>query len=224
MSGPRPRRSLTRAISRGVIMVETCLVSMSLSEVEAALGTYSCNCFADNPSVAVRGIGSSGDSFLARSRKVRELIGTNTKLYLEIMGDTCAEMVADARRIVSEVPGNTLVKVPACPEGFRAIQELARLGIRSSCTAAFDVDQALFAEEAGAVCVAVYVSRLDRAGFDGMRVVNDIAIAFKKRKARAMVCAASIKTQRDIERAVLAGADNVTVDLALLEQMAASPF
>lgn len=205
-------------------MVEMCLVSMSLDEVRAVAKIYPCTCFADNPTVAVQGLGDSGEGFLARSRRMRDVIGLEAKLYLEVMGDTCSEMVADARRIVAEVPGNTLVKVPACPEGYRAIRELVGLGIRSSCTAVFDVRQALLAEAAGAVCVAVYVSRLDRAGCDGMRVVRDIVSEFRRVGARAMVCAASLKTPRDIERALLAGAENVTVDLALLNRMATSPF
>ena len=203
-------------------MIEFCLVSMSLDEVRVATETYPCNCFADNPTVAVQGIGDSGEGFLVRSRALRELVGPEAKLYLEVMGDTCEEMVADAHRIVAEVPGNTLVKIPACPEGYRAIRELAEVGIRSSCTAVFDVEQALLAEAAGAVCVAVYVSRLDRAGCGGMGVVHDIVTAFREIDARAMVCAASLKTPRDIERALLAGAENVTVDLALLRQLAMS--
>lgn len=205
-----------------VTMIEFCLVSMSLDEVRVATETYPCNCFADNPTVAVQGIGDSGEGFLVRSRALRELVGPEAKLYLEVMGDTCEEMVADAHRIVAEVPGNTLVKIPACPEGYRAIRELSEAGIRSSCTAVFDVEQALLAAAAGAVCVAVYVSRLDRAGCGGMGVVHDIVTAFSEIDARAMVCAASLKTPRDIERALLAGAENVTVDLALLRQLAMS--
>ncbi|QOY60155.1 transaldolase family protein [Thermophilibacter immobilis] len=205
-------------------MIELCLVSMDPEEIRCVTDVYPCNCFADNPTVAVRALESADTSFFERSREVRSLVGDDVKLYLEVMGDTTDEMVSDAQRIVAEVGGNTLVKIPACQEGYRALERLRELGIRASCTAIFDVGQALLAARAGAVCVAVYVSRLDRQGSSGLGVVHQIRAAFDLHDIDCMVCAASLKTACDVEQALLCGAQNVTVDLSLLEVMASSPL
>lgn len=203
-------------------MLEFCLTTFDVDMVRQALPVYPVNCFAMNPSIAVKDLKGRGD-FLGTAREIRKLIGEGEKFYLEVMGDTAREMVEDARRIIAEVPGNTLVKIPACPEGYRAIAQLKREGIRCSCTAVFDADQALLAAAAGAVCVAVYVSRLDAAGIDGLAVVSQIREAFSRAGVDCMLCAASLKTPGQVEQAILRGAGNVTVDLPLLRQMALFP-
>lgn len=204
-------------------MLELCLTTFDVEMVRRALPVYPVNCFAMNPSIAVKDLKGRAD-FLGTAREIRRLIGEEQKFYLEVMGDTAPEMAEDARRIVSEVPGNTLVKIPAGAEGYRAIALLRQEGIRCSCTAVFDVEQALLAAAAGAVCVAVYVSRLDKAGGDGLETVSRIRQAFSRINTPCMLCAASLKTPEQVEQAICRGAENVTVDLPLLEQMALHPM
>lgn len=199
--------------------MEYCLVTYDLEMVKKALEYFPVNCFAMNPSIAAKDLKNSNTSFLEASKKYREIIKDDMPLYIEVMGDTSEEMIEDARRIIREVPGNTLVKIPATSEGLVAIRKLKAEGIRSSCTAIFDLNQAMLAAEAEAVCVAVYVSRLDKNGYDGISVVRQISEAFKLRNIDTMVCAASLKTPLDVERAILAGAQNVTVDYEMLEKM-----
>lgn len=201
-------------------MLEFCLVTFDIDEVREANALFPINCYADNPTVAAKDLSGGRTTFLARSREIRSAVGGEVPFYLEVLGDSCAEMVEDARRIVCEVPGNTLVKIPACSEGYKAIAALKAEGIRASCTAVFDVNQALLAAAAGAVCVAVYVSRLDKNGGDGIGTVRAISRVFGDSGIDCMVCAASLKTLRDVERALVAGAQNVTVDLAMLKAMA----
>ena len=193
-------------------MLEFCLVTFDIDEIREASALFPVNCYADNPSVAAKDLAGGRATFLSRSREIRAAIGDEVPFYLEVLGDTSGEMVEDALRIVREIPGNTLVKIPACPEGYKAIPDLKNLGI--------DVNQALLAAAAGAVCVAVYVSRLDKRGGDGIGVVRAIRQAFDKHGIDCMVCAASLKTPGDVERALMAGAQNVTVDLAMLKSMA----
>ena len=204
-------------------MLELCLTTFDVEMVKRTVGLYPVNCFAMNPSIAVNDLKGRAD-FLGTAREIRTLIGEEQKFYLEVMGDTAREMVEDARRIVSEIPGNTLVKIPAGAEGYQAIGLLKREGIRCSCTAIFDVEQALLAAAAGAVCVAVYVSRLDKAGGDGLETVSQIHRAFSRIGTQCMLCAASLKTPGQVEQAICRGAENVTVDLPLLEQMAFHPM
>lgn len=205
-------------------MIEYCLVTYDLDMVKKAIDYYPVNCFAMNPSIAAKDLKGKTISFLEASKEYRQIIGDDLPLYIEVMGDTAEEMIEDARRIVKEVSGNTLVKIPATDAGLKAIRLLKNEGIRSSCTAIFDPNQALLASEAGAVCVAVYVSRLDKSGYNGMEVVRKISEIFRQRGIKTMVCAASLKTSKDVEDAILAGAQNVTVDLRMLDDMIMHPM
>ena len=130
----------------------------------------------------------------------------------------------DAKAMVKAVPGNTFVKIPACPEGFKAIRELKNAGIATSCTAVYTFNQAMLAAMAGASYVAVYVSRLDKNGGDGIEVVRRIKQAFVAHNIDCVVSAASLKTPLSLQEAIEAGADNVTVDLEMLEALAVHPM
>ena len=206
-------------------MIEFCLDTGDLEMVKKTVGLYPVSCFSMNPSIAVNCLKGTGRSFLENAREIRKVIGSDTPFYLEAMGDTAEEMLEDARAIKAEIPGNTLVKIPACPEGYKAIRLLKKEGIGCSCTAIYDFNQAMLAALSGADCVAVYVSRLDNSGADGIETVAKIKRAFQIHGITGcMVSAASLKSPIYIEKAVLAGADNVTVDLPMLEQMAVHPM
>ena len=205
-------------------MLEFCLVTFDLNEIRVASALFPINCYADNPTVAAVDLADGRTTFLVRSREIRSAVGDEVPFYLEVLGDTCREMVEDARRIVEEVPGNTLVKIPACPEGYKAIAVLKAEGIRTSCTAIYTFNQAMLAALAGAEYVAVYVSRLDRNGSNGIECVRRIKEAFLAHDIRCNVSAASIKSAGEVERAIEAGADNIALNLELLEQMAVHPM
>lgn len=206
-------------------MIEFCLDTGDLEMVKKTVGVYPVNCFSMNPSIAVKCLKGTGRSFLENAKKIRQVIGLDAPFYLEAMGDMAEEMVEDARIIKKEIPGNTLVKIPACPEGYKAIAMLRKEGIFCSCTAIYDFNQAMLAAMAGASCVAVYVSRLDNNGADGIETVAKIKRAFQIHGiTECAVSAASLKSPVYIEKAILAGADNVTVDLPMLEQMAVHPM
>lgn len=206
-------------------MIEFCLDTGDLEMVKKTVGLYPVNCFSMNPSIAVNCLKGTGRSFLENAKMIRQVIGNEPPFYLEAMGDTAEEMVEDARAIKALIPGNTYVKIPACPEGYRAIALLKKEKIYCSCTAVYDFNQAMLAAMAGAICVAVYVSRLDNNGGDGIETVARIKKAFEMHGiTTCAVSAASLKSPLAIERAILAGADNVTVTLPMLEQMGVHPM
>ena len=205
-------------------MLEFCLDTGDLEMVQAASKVYPLGCYSMNPTIAVNCLKGTGKSFIQNARDIREVIGDEMPFFLEAMGDTAEELVEDARAMVAAVPGNTLVKIPACPEGYKAIAALKAEGIRTSCTAVYTFNQAMLAALAGAEYVAVYVSRLDRNGGNGIETVRRIKQAFLDHGIDCIVSAASIKSAGEVERAIEAGADNIALNLDLLEQMAVHPM
>ena len=204
--------------------MEYCLDTGDLEMVKTVIDLYPVRCFSMNPSIAVNCLRGPGLTFLQNAKMIRDVIGQEMPFYLEAMGDTAEEMIEDAHRIRKEIKGNTLIKIPACPQGFKASRLLKEEGILCSCTAIYDFNQAMLAAEAGAYCVAVYVSRIDNAGGDGLAVVKMIKDAFILEGIDCKVSAASLKQANYLEKAALAGADNVTVTLDMLEKMAIHPM
>lgn len=204
--------------------MEYCLDTGDLEMVEKVVDLYPVKCFSMNPSIAVNCLRGVERTFLENAVMIRQVIGEETPFYLEAMGDTAEEMIEDAHKIREVVRGNTFIKIPACPQGFKAIRLLKKEGILCSCTAVYDFNQAMLAAEAGAYCVAVYVSRIDNSGGDGIEVVRKIKDAFVMERIDCKVSAASLKQANYLEKAALAGADNVTVTLDMLETMAIHPM
>ena len=200
--------------------MEFSLDTGSIEEVKKALDIYPVNCFSMNPSIVVKALSGTHKGFLENAIEIRKIIGNESPLYLQAMGDTAEEMIEDAHAIVKAVYGNTLIKIPACPQGFKAIRLLKKENISCSCTTILDVNQAMLAAECGAVCVAVYVSRLDNAGGDGLDVVKKIKQAFTLNHITCHISAASIHSAITLEKAFLLGVDDVTVNMELLDKMA----
>lgn len=181
-------------------MLEFCLDTGDFEMVKTASSIYPVNCFSMNPSIAVNCLKGTGKSFVQNALDIRGVIGEETPFFLEAMGDTAEELVEDAKAMVKAVPGNTFVKIPACPEGFKAIRELKNAGIATSCTAVYTFNQAMLAAMAGASYVAVYVSRLDKNGGDGIEVVRRIKQAFVAHNIDCVVSAASSRLRSRSKR------------------------
>lgn len=201
-------------------MIIYCLDTANLEMIKKAKDKYPVGAFSMNPSIAVRDLNKSKKGFLENVKEMRNVIGTEVEFYLQVIGETAEDMIKDAETIVKSVPGNTIIKIPACPEGIKAIRLLKKSGIKAGATGVLDVNQAVLASMAGAVNVAVYLNRLDNVGGDGIEVIRKIYDAFKIQNIKCHISAASIKNALYVEKSILAGADYITVSYELLEQLA----
>ncbi|WP_440896574.1 transaldolase family protein [Amphibacillus sp. Q70] len=199
--------------------MDICLDTGNLEMVKKGFKRFPINSVSMNPSIAVDYLKTVDRSFLENALLIRDIIGSDTPFFLEALGDTAEEMVEDAKKIIEIVPGNTTVKIPACVEGFKAIKELTKLNIPTSCTAIYTLNQAILAAESGADYIAVYVSRLEKVGASGIDVISKIKKVFDEENYSCKIAAASLKTTEHIEKSVLAGANNLALTIDLLEKM-----
>ena len=88
-------------------------------------------------------------------------------------------MLDEARRFAKWHP-NVVVKVPSTPNGWAAVKQLKREGIRTNVTLCFSANQALFAALAGAHIISPFVGRLDDISEDGMQVVRDTVAIYRR--------------------------------------------
>lgn len=149
---------------------------------------------------------TTNPSILAKSKRqpydvlqeIRELIGPDADLHVQAVSRKVEDMVAEAHRIREALGENTYIKIPAVPEGIRAIRILASEGCRTTATAIYTPMQAFLAAKAGADYAAPYVNRMDNLGADGIgntKIIHDI---FQKNGLKTQVLAASFKNSYQV--------------------------
>lgn len=131
-------------------------------------------------------------------KEIREFIGEDAELHVQVVAKTADDMVEDAHRIQAELGKNTYVKIPSVEEGFRAMQILKAEGANITATAIYTPMQAFLAAKAGALYAAPYINRIDNMGYDGVSIAQHIHDIFRNNKLNANVLAASFKNSQQL--------------------------
>ena len=142
----------------------------------------------------------------------------------EVISTDAEGMIEEAREILSW-SDNVYVKIPAIPEGLKAMHEISQWpNGRINATLIFSANQAFLAAKAGADYASIFIGRLDDAGLDGMEVVRETRQVFDTYGLECLVLAASIRHTAHVTQALLAGADIITMPFRVLKKMIYSPF
>ena len=91
---------------------------------------------------------------------------------LEVVSQNTEGMLQEAHNLASLSP-NVVVKCPMTSAGLVAVKALSKEGINTNVTLVFSPNQALLAAKAGATYVSPFIGRLDDAGHEGMKVIED---------------------------------------------------
>lgn len=132
-------------------------------------------------------------------------------------------MVEEARDIAKWVD-NIVVKIPMTEDGLKAINTLSKEGIKTNCTLIFSVSQGLMASKAGATYISPFIGRIDDMGEDGIRLIYDLKTVLDNYGLKSEIIAASIRTNKHLEEAALAGAHIATIPGTLFEKMWTHPL
>ncbi|MEH7009670.1 transaldolase family protein [Neobacillus niacini] len=172
-----------------------------------------------NPSIIVK----ENRPYLELFRDIREVIGNEKELFIQVIGDTAEEMIEEAKYILHELPGNSVVKIPVTEEGLKAIKLLSAQNVPILATTIYTPLQALMAALAGAKYVAPYVNRIDNLTGNGVKVVAEIAQLFSTYQLPTEIIAASFKNVQQVHDVCLSGSQTVTVGPDLIEKFIAFP-
>ena len=106
----------------------------------------------------------------------------------------------------------------------RARQIVAERPIQFNVTLVFSASQALLAAKAGAAYVSPFVGRLDDAGNDGMRLIEEIRTVFDNYGLDTKILTASVRHPMHIVQAAMIGSDVATVPYAVLKKAIRHPL
>ena len=166
-----------------------------------------------NPSILAK----TGRAPFEVLKEIRTPLGTEAQLHVQAVAKDAAGMVKDAHRIVTELPGNTFVKIPAVQEGFKAMKQLKKDGIATTATAIYTPLQGFLAGKCGAAYAAPYINRIDNMGYDGLGVARAIHDIFQQNGLSTKLLAASFKNSQQVLELCKYGVGAATVAPSVIE-------
>ena len=129
----------------------------------------------------------------------------------------------DEAAIYSSWAKNIVIKIPAIPNGLKALKTLSAKGVKTNATCIMSYNQAILASKAGATYVSLFYGRIGDLGFDPYIVIKDTADTLRLWNAKSEIISGSIRSLLDVNRSVQAGAHIVTVPPKFLRQMIDNP-
>lgn len=166
-----------------------------------------------NPTI----LANSGRAPFEVLKEIREFIGKEADLHVQAVAGTTEGMIEDTHRIQSELGKNTYVKIPAIPEGFKAMQMVKAEGGNVTATAVYTPMQAYLAAKSGADYVAPYINRIDNMGFNGIEVAKEIQDIFNRNGYKTQILAASFKNSQQVLELCAYGIGASTVSPDVIE-------
>jgi len=141
----------------------------------------------------------------------------------EVISTERDEMIAEGLKL-AEIAPNIVVKAPVTPDGYAAVTELAKRGIKTNMTLCFSPAQAILAAEAGATYISPFLGRVDDIGNDGIDLLNEIVEIYRVQGYTTYVLAASLRSPQHVVDSAKAGADVATLPHSVFKALVKHPL
>jgi transaldolase len=199
--------------------------SANLSEIQEALERGFPSGITTNPSILSK---EERTSFKLHIKKIIALLeqhGSKIPLSVEVFSTNPREMIKQALDFAEEF-GNyegLNIKVPIGWDEMAVVRELKDRGVKVNCTCCMSFNQAIMAACAGADFVSLFYGRIRDVGYDAFSVVKRVHHVFKEWSVPTEIIVGSIRHIHDVNDALLAGANIVTVPPKFFAQMVSHP-
>lgn len=168
-----------------------------------------------NPTI----LSKEGGDPVAQLKAIREIIGEDKELHVQVTETEFEKIIEEARAIVDAFGINTFVKIPVTDIGLRVTKYLSDRGIGVTVTAVLTAAQAMLASNAGAAYVAPYISRSENLCADGVGTVADIADIFEVSGTDTKILAASFKTAKEVLDVAVEGCHAATIGSSIMRML-----
>lgn len=200
--------------------MEFILDTVDLEEIKDGVDHMPIAGVTSNPSIVKK---TAPEDFFGHMRSVREIIGKERSLHVQVISLDAASIVEEAHRILKEIDDEVFIKVPVSYEGLKAIKILKEEGVNITATAVYDLMQAYFALTAGVDYIAPYVNRIGNLGGNPMELISDLQDRIENDGYNCKIVAASFKGVEQVKNAFTYGAEAITAPYAILKQVFANP-
>lgn len=179
----------------------------NLDAIKDIVSLYPIDGVTTNPTI----LSKAGENPKDRLLKIRDLIGPDLDLHCQVVASSKEEMKEQARKLVKLLGENTYIKIPSSGEGFKAMEELSKEGIKVTATGIYTPLQGFLAAKAGAKYLAPYVNRIDNLGYDGLAVARKIQNILEANHFDTEILAASFKNSNQVLDLVERGVGALTL-------------
>lgn len=179
----------------------------NLDVIKDIVSLYPIDGVTTNPTI----LSKAGENPKERLVKIREVIGEDKDLHCQVVAESKEEMKDQARKLVRLLGENTYIKIPSSGEGFKAMEELSKEGIKVTATGIYTPLQGFLAAKAGAKYLAPYVNRIDNLGYDGLAVARKIQNILEANHFDTEILAASFKNSNQVLDLVERGVGALTL-------------
>jgi len=164
-------------------------------------------------------LAAQGSDPLETIRKVAQR--SSGLIFYQPLAESVEAMEAEMRRVHGFLDERLVAKIPCSPAGFELVTRL-RDDMPCGMTAVFSAGQVYAAACAGVRYALPYLNRMTRLGGDGPAVVERMVQVAAATDIELVV--ASIRSVEEMERALLAGADHVTLPFAVIQELIDHPL
>lgn len=154
----------------------------------------------------------------ANIKKLVEVVPKEKTLFVQVISDEVEGIQQETKKLMS-LGENIIVKIPATPNGLKAIRLLREENRKTLATGIYSVEQAFMAANCGAAYVAPYVNRICDLEIDGVKAALEIQKAFREQNIDCKVLAASFKNMMQVKELMVNGIDAVTISVDLFEKL-----
>ncbi len=123
-----------------------------------------------------------------------------------------------AKKIAALAP-NVLVKVPCHLKYYEIINRLQQEEVPLNITLVFSLEQGLMMSKLGVNYISPFVGRLDDIGVNGSELLYQLCDMRDQYDFETGILAASIRSAKHFQEAILAGVDAITVPSKVLEEV-----
>lgn len=141
----------------------------------------------------------------------------------EVISTDKEGMVREGLKL-AEIAPNIVVKAPVTPDGYAAVTELGKRGIKTNMTLCFTPTQAILAAEAGATYISPFLGRVDDIGNDGIALLSEIVEVYRTQGYQTLVLAASLRSPQHVVDAAKVGADVATMPTSVFKALVNHPL
>lgn len=130
-----------------------------------------------------------------------------------------AQDVYKQAKAIAKLAKNIVVKIPCHRDYFSVIHKLVQEKIKLNITLVFTPIQAMLMCKLGVKYISPFVGRWDDIDVDGAELLEQLRHMIDQYDFKTEILAASLRTVRNVDDAIMAGADVITVPPALLEKV-----
>ncbi len=139
------------------------------------------------------------------------------EISIEVTESEPKAVYEQAKRI-ADLANNVFVKVPCHAMYYEIINKLVQDGVRLNVTLVFTLVQGMLMAKLGVAYISPFVGRWDDIDVEGIELLNEMRFMLDEYEFETELLAASLRSVRHVNKAIMAGANAATIPLDVFEK------